>query len=94
MFLLFDKDQNGVLSLAELGTAMKTLGQRLAGDKEGSEISNIIGTIFVEEDLLLMVREVSQDKTNNTIEFNEFLKMMAKQEEKEVPEKELTEAFK
>ena len=93
MFLLFDKDQNGVLSLAELGTAMKTLGQRLAGDKQGAKISNF-GAIIVEDDLLLMVREVSQDKTNNTIEFNEFLKMMAKQEEKEVPEKELTEAFK
>ena len=31
LFLLFDKDENGVLSFAEVGTAMKTLGQRLAG---------------------------------------------------------------
>ena len=31
LFLLFDKDQNGVLSFAELGIAMKTLGQRVAG---------------------------------------------------------------
>jgi Ca2+-binding EF-hand superfamily protein len=31
LFILFDKDMNGVLSFAELGTAMKTLGQRLPG---------------------------------------------------------------
>ena len=31
IFTLFDKDQDGVLSLAELTVAMKTLGQRLSG---------------------------------------------------------------
>ena len=31
LFILFDKDMNGVLSFAELGTAMKTLGQRPSG---------------------------------------------------------------
>ena len=31
VFMLFDKDQDGVLSFAELGTAMKTLGQRPSG---------------------------------------------------------------
>ena len=31
LFLLFDKDENGVLTFAELGTAMRTLGQRLPG---------------------------------------------------------------
>ena len=31
LFILFDKDMNGVLSFAELGTAMKTLVQRLPG---------------------------------------------------------------
>jgi Ca2+-binding EF-hand superfamily protein len=34
LFILFDKDKNGVLSFAELGTAMKTLGQRLPGKKD------------------------------------------------------------
>ena len=28
VFMLFDKDHDGVLSFSELGTAMKTLGQR------------------------------------------------------------------
>ena len=37
LFILFDKDENGVLSFAELGTAMKTLGQRPSG-KTGSEL--------------------------------------------------------
>ena len=31
LFILFDKDMNGVLYFAELGTAMKTLVQRLPG---------------------------------------------------------------
>ena len=31
VFMLFDKDQDGVLSFAELCTAMKTLGQRPPG---------------------------------------------------------------
>ena len=31
VFMLFDKDQDGVLSFSELGTAMKTLGQRPSG---------------------------------------------------------------
>ena len=32
VFMLFDKDQDGVLSFTELGTAMKTLGQRPSGE--------------------------------------------------------------
>ena len=31
LFLLFDKDENGVLSFAELSTAMKTFGLRIEG---------------------------------------------------------------
>ena len=31
VFMLFDKDHDGVLSFSELGTAMKTLGQRPSG---------------------------------------------------------------
>ena len=41
-----------------------------------------------------MVRCVSEDKLYNTIEFNEFLKMMSKQEEEEISEESLIEAFK
>ena len=31
VFMLFDKDQDGVLSFTELGTAMRALGQRPSG---------------------------------------------------------------
>ena len=37
-------------------------------------------TQIVEEELLLMVREVSEDFLYDTIEFNEFLQMMSKQQ--------------
>ena len=41
-----------------------------------------------------MVRSVSEDKLNDTIEFNEFLQMMSKQQEEVVEKNDLTEAFK
>ena len=41
-----------------------------------------------------MVRCVSEDKLYNTIEFNEFLRMMSKQEEEEISKESLIEAFK
>ena len=45
LFILFDKDMNGVLSFAELGTAMKTLGQRLPG-KNKTNITSFLCLIF------------------------------------------------
>jgi len=77
VFMLFDKDQDGVLSFSELGTAMKTLGQRPS-----------------EKILLKMVRSVSEDKLYDTIEFNEFLQMMSKQDDDEINMDALIEAFK
>ena len=44
--------------------------------------------------MLDMVQAVSADKLYNTIEFNEFLQMIIKQEEEEVTEDALEEAFK
>ena len=44
-------------------------------------------------ELLLMVKEVSEDQTYNTIEFNEFLQMMSKQMHKKICPKDLIEAF-
>ena len=41
-----------------------------------------------------MVSDVSEDTINNTIEFNEFLKMMSKKENEEIGENLLLEAFK
>jgi Ca2+-binding EF-hand superfamily protein len=41
-----------------------------------------------------MVSEVSEDNISNTVEFNEFLKMMSKKENEEIGENLLFEAFK
>ena len=41
-----------------------------------------------------MVRSVSEDKLYDTIEFNEFLKMMSKHQEEEINMDALIEAFK
>jgi len=60
--MLFDKDEDGVLTFQELNVVMKSLGQRPS-----------------EKELLRMVREVSEDRIYDTIEFNEFLQMMSKQ---------------
>ena len=96
LFILFDKDMNGVLSFAELGTAMKTLGQRIPGKYHMSMFScySYNALYFLEAELLSMVRAVSEDKLYDTIEFNEFLKMMSKQQSEEIPENALVEAFK
>ena len=47
-----------------------------------------------ERQLLRMVRSVSEDRLNDTIEFNEFLQMMSKQQEEAVERGDLVEAFK
>ena len=41
-----------------------------------------------------MVRSVSEDKLYDTIEFNEFLQMMSKQDDDEINMDALIEAFK
>ena len=41
-----------------------------------------------------MVRSVSDDELYDTIEFNEFLKMMFKQQNEDIMEDALVEAFK
>ena len=76
VFMLFDKDEDGVLTYDELEQVMHALGQRPNG-----------------VELLLMVKEVSEDQTYNTIEFNEFLQMMSKQMHKKIAPKDLIEAF-
>ena len=47
-----------------------------------------------ETNLLKMVRSVSEDKLYDTIEFNEFLQMMYKQQEDNINMDALVEAFK
>lgn len=82
VFMLFDKDEDGVLTFPELNVVMKSLGQRPSGNikcfKNMKCISNV--TFSTEKELLRMVREVSEDRIYDTIEFNEFLQMMSKQQ--------------
>ena len=49
---------------------------------------------LLEKTLLKMVRSVSEDKLYDTIEFNEFLQMMSKQQEDDINMNALVEAFK
>uniref|UniRef100_A0A0K2UXL3 Uncharacterized protein n=1 Tax=Lepeophtheirus salmonis TaxID=72036 RepID=A0A0K2UXL3_LEPSM len=46
-----------------------------------------------EEELLKMVRDVSEDPIYDTIEFNEFLQMMSKQQKYGLDEESIKEAF-
>ena len=39
VFMLFDKDQDGVLSITELGNALRTLGQRHEGEMISSGLT-------------------------------------------------------
>lgn len=50
-------------------------------------------TVHQEERLLENVREISEDYIYDTIEFNEFLQMMAKQQESDHNRTDLKSAF-
>jgi len=75
-FLLFDKDGNGCITLEELGTVIRSLGQNPT-----------------EEELHDMISEVDVNG-NGTIEFGEFLCLMARKMKETDAEEELKEAFK
>jgi len=77
VFMLFDKDEDGVLSFQEVQVVMKSMGQRPS-----------------EEELLGRVREVSEDYIYDTLEFNEFLQMMSKQQDIVYTRSDLKSAFK
>lgn len=74
-FSLFDKDGDGDISVKELGTVMRSLGQN-PSDQELDE----------------MIREVDVDG-NGTIDFEEFLQMMARKMKETDTEQEIREAF-
>ena len=48
---------------------------------------------ILEKELLTMVRAVSEDQIYDTIEFNEFLQMMSKQQKDGMNEDSLKDAF-
>lgn len=91
--MLFDKDEDGTITMAELGVVMRSLGQRPTGKSFIYQyIYLYLRHHFVETELRDMVNEVDQDG-NGTIEFNEFLQMMSKKMKDADGEEELREAF-
>lgn len=74
-FSLFDKDGDGKITRQELGTVMKSLGQKPT-----------------DNELKDMINEVDIDG-NETIDFQEFLTMMANKIKDGDQEEELREAF-
>ena len=97
VFMLFDKDEDGVITFPEVIMVMKSLGQRPSGIIPKyyvvvmCEMQTILG--IADEELLEMVRDVSEDKMYDTIEFNEFLQMMSKQQRKGLSQDTLKDAF-
>ncbi|XP_042436443.1 calmodulin-like protein 11 [Zingiber officinale] len=75
-FCLFDKDGDGCITMQELTTVIKSLGQNPS-----------------DEELQEMMREVDSDGSG-TIEFGEFLNLMARKMKESDGEDELREAFK
>ena len=61
--------------------------------EELEQVMQALGQRPAMAELLVMVREVSEDQTYSTIEFNEFLQMMSKQINKDIAPKDLIEAF-
>ncbi|CAO2626875.1 unnamed protein product, partial [Lemmus lemmus] len=76
-FSLFDKDGDGTITTKELGTVMRSLGQNPT-----------------EAELQDMINEVDADVPGNgTIDFPEFLTMMARKMKDTDSEEEIREAF-
>ena len=74
-FQAFDKDGNGSITVSELGTVMRSLGQNLS-----------------EAEIKEMIDIVDEDK-NGTIDFQEFLHLMARKMKLIRKEEELLNAF-
>lgn len=104
-FMLFDQDEDGTITMAELGVVMRSLGQRPTGEYRAplpllaprsrwwqGRLSLVRCARCAETELRDMVNEVDQDG-NGTIEFNEFLQMMSKKMKGADGEEELREAF-
>lgn len=104
--MLYDKDEDGSITMAELGVVMRSLGQRPSGDNENAWpnffnkflVLSLFPTSacwndYTETELRKMVLVVDQND-NGMIEFNEFLQIMSNKMREGDNEDELKEAFK
>ena len=88
-FSLFDKDGDGTITTKELGTVMRSLGQN---PTEAELQVRAAATDKANRWFQDMINEVDADG-NGTIDFPEFLTMMARKMKDTDSEEEIREAF-
>ncbi|XP_021357513.1 calmodulin-beta-like isoform X3 [Mizuhopecten yessoensis] len=89
-FTLFDKDGDGTITTSELGTVMRSLGQ----NPTETELQDMINEVDADE--LTFYGPIQTNCCglgNGTIDFEEFLHMMARKMKETDSEEDLREAF-
>ena len=80
LFMIFDSDKDGVLTFTQVKNAIGVLGKPIRGEyHQRVELWLEIDTLafYSDEELLSIVKKFSADTKNLSVEFNEFLKMLA-----------------
>jgi len=102
LLVLFDVEEpqwalseDVVTDCKEIFTLFDTDNDGVLTLEEASKTFRVMGKRPTEDEILKMVREVSDDKKNDSLEFNEFLKMVALSLKREPSQnkRELLEAF-
>ena len=79
--MIFDSDKDGVLTFTQVKNAVGVLGKPIRGEyQQRVELQLLeIDTLafYSDEELLSIVKKFSADTKNLSVEFNEFLKMLA-----------------
>ena len=100
LYQLFDLDRDGILNFKEYEKLLRCLGYRLNG-KPWYTQQRLIWLSFhacvfcciLEEQARILAKTVSVDKTNCSVSFNEFLKLMSVQQEAEPDHETLVDVF-